>query len=498
MKLHQLIIAILLTGLLGCQTKQNEIKIKGQISGEIPEKVEYTLPINGVCNYAFKESVKPDSSGNFAITLTVEKPSFIKIFIPRKAYGTLLVEKGMTYNIKFDLNSNGIKFNVTDKSRKGQTFLNSLPNPGHIQSGVRQFSKDSIASEIKEKINRLKEDELIKFKELVLNGDISEDFYKLVKLDRECYYSAIQGTIALLKKHEDVRKNNGAFLPEIKKMWQESFIKSSPTTNTLLCSPWYCSLAKNFINYNEYTESSFNIDKLREIYQNGLINTHNIEESKKHLTSDALEYYDATYLFHACLQKNYEKELITLFEDFRSDFPNSQYSKFIEPMVTPIVEYHKKKEEPFNENIKFIEEYEKKNSLDEAVSSLKGKKIYIDVWATWCGPCKAEFAHKSELKKLLVENNTEILYISIDRDENDTKWKDMIKFYNLEGYHIRTNKALDSNLRKVFGQNGSISIPWYILIDENGKIIKTHASRPSQIKELAKELNIKQKQRAVI
>lgn len=491
MKLNQLIIAILLTGLLGCQSKKNEIKITGKINGEIPEIVEYTLPINGVCNYAFKESVQPDSLGQFEITMTIESPSFIKICIPRKAYGTLLIEDGMSYDINFDLESNDNKFSVLGKSKKGHDAYNSLPNPGHIQSGVREFTKDSITSKIKEKINKLKENELLKFSELLSNGDISDEFYQLVKLDRACYYSAIQGTVALLKKYEDDRKNNGVFSYEIKKMWEELFVELTPATNALLHSPWYYSYADNFIKYNEYTNDSFDFDKLREIYKKGLIHTHSIEESRKHLTSNMLEYYIASYLFNECLQKKYEKELITLFEDFKSEFPNSNYTKFIEPMVIPIVEYHKKKEESFNENIKFVEGYEKKNSLDEAVSSFKGKRIYIDVWATWCGPCKEEFEHKSELKKLLASNNIEIIYISIDRDEKDAQWKDMIKFYNLEGYHIRTNKALDANLREIFGQNGSISIPWYILIDENGKIIKTHASRPSQIKELEKELNMK-------
>ncbi len=89
-----------------------------------------------------------------------------------------------------------------------------------------------------------------------------------------------------------------------------------PTNTSLLSSTWYYSLAENFINYNEYTDDSFNLDKLREIYQNGLIHTHNIEESKEHLSLSMLEYYNAAYLFGACLQKKYEKELITLFDDF--------------------------------------------------------------------------------------------------------------------------------------------------------------------------------------
>lgn len=82
-----------------------------------------------------------------------------------------------------------------------------------------------------------------------------------------------------------------------------------------------------------------------------------------------------------------------------------------------------------------------------------------------------------------------MLYISIDRDQDSIQWKNMIKFYNLEGFHVRANKKLDTELRKIFDRGGSISIPWYILMDSDGKILKKHASRPSQLEQLVNEIN---------
>ena len=120
---------------------------------------------------------------------------------------------------------------------------------------------------------------------------------------------------------------------------------------------------------------------------------------------------------------------------------------------------------------------------------LLGKKIYVDIWATWCKPCLMEFEYNEALKKILSENDIQQLYISLDNDpnsDNDKKWEDCIKQYNLTGTHIRfQGGGLALDIQKLFLTNDEgkvdISIPQYILIDEKGNIINKHAKRPSQL-----------------
>jgi hypothetical protein len=64
----------------------------------------------------------------------------------------------------------------------------------------------------------------------------------------------------------------------------------------------------------------------------------------------------------------------------------------------------------------------------------------------------------------------------------------MIKYYDLKGFHVRASKELKSNLEVLFG---SFGIPRYLLIDEKGKIVSNNAKRPSELKELEKQINEK-------
>ena len=178
-----------------------------------------------------------------------------------------------------------------------------------------------------------------------------------------------------------------------------------------------------------------------------------------------------------------------MFERFKSDYPDNEYTHFIEPEIIPIVEFHKKLEEPLNENIRFIDAVDNVNTLMEVVKKLDGRNIYIDVWATWCGPCKKEFTYHAELRELLKYRNMAILYLSIDKDGREKQWNDMISYYGLEGYHIRANGKLMDDLRNLRGED-SFTIPWHILANGEGAVMKKYVSGPYEIEKLAKELNI--------
>ena len=122
-------------------------------------------------------------------------------------------------------------------------------------------------------------------------------------------------------------------------------------------------------------------------------------------------------------------------------------------------------------------------SLDD----LKGKYVYIDVWATWCGPCKREIPFLKDVEKEFEHKNIAFVSISTDRPNKYDAWKQMIEDRQMGGIQLYSGE--DQSFSVEYQIN---SIPRFILIDPDGNIVDANAPRPSdpRLKELFNSLKI--------
>ena len=134
-------------------------------------------------------------------------------------------------------------------------------------------------------------------------------------------------------------------------------------------------------------------------------------------------------------------------------------------------------------------DYENHKGGKTKLEDFKGKYVYIDVWATWCGPCRAEIPFLKKTEEMYHDKNIVFVSISIDVDKDHDKWKKFVDEKQLGGVQLFADKNWYSDFMISYGIN---SIPRFILIDPNGKVVKGDAIRPSnpQLKEeLDKLLN---------
>lgn len=115
--------------------------------------------------------------------------------------------------------------------------------------------------------------------------------------------------------------------------------------------------------------------------------------------------------------------------------------------------------------------YQDINGKTVTLENLKGKIVYIDVWATWCPPCRAELP---ALKQLEEKYGKDMYFVSISCDQDKSKWEAMVKEKDLKG--IQLHIGTDRSFMQAYSITG---IPRFILLDEGGKIISSDMTRPS-------------------
>lgn len=120
--------------------------------------------------------------------------------------------------------------------------------------------------------------------------------------------------------------------------------------------------------------------------------------------------------------------------------------------------------------------YENHKGGVSKLEDFKGKYVYIDVWATWCAPCRAEIPFLQKIEEKYHGKNIEFVSISIDTDKDHEKWQKFVNDKNLGGIQLFADKNWSSDFIKAFGIN---SIPRFLLIGPDGNVVNANADRPS-------------------
>ena len=118
--------------------------------------------------------------------------------------------------------------------------------------------------------------------------------------------------------------------------------------------------------------------------------------------------------------------------------------------------------------------YENFNGGTTSLDDFKGKVTYIDIWATWCLPCRGEIPALKELEKKF--HGKDVAFVSISIDQNKDEWKEFVKSEDLKGVQLFAENAFESQFIQDYGIR---QIPTFIIIDKEGKIVNADAPRPS-------------------
>ena len=173
---------------------------------------------------------------------------------------------------------------------------------------------------------------------------------------------------------------------------------------------------------------------------------------------------------------------------YDSLYPGSPYRQQVVKALQPLKDYLAATDQPaqiiYYDNASYP-------TLEKVLERFKGKVIYLDAWATWCGYCQQEFTWLPALKQRFGKDLV-YLYISIDKDNRVAEWKNMAGFFKLDGNHYRVGDRGENykRLLQIFGkqEDDGFGIPAYAIINRKGEVVVNNAFRPGDKEQLYQQL----------
>ena len=123
---------------------------------------------------------------------------------------------------------------------------------------------------------------------------------------------------------------------------------------------------------------------------------------------------------------------------------------------------------PFPEGVTLVDA---EGKVVDVMSQFKGKYVYIDLWASWCGPCCKEVPYLKKLEKEL--KNKDVVFVSVSSDTNEQAWKSKMKELDMHGHQYLDKGNTLCDALNVKG------IPFFVIYDKAGNLYTYGAMRPS-------------------
>ncbi len=334
-KLWIVLIPLLLAPMSCMKQGKNEVIINGRFTGDIPDRVGYTIPVNQTSYRGFREIIELDSTGTFQVIVETDKPAFLSFWFLDSP--SLIIEPGRSYNIILEHEKGLI---IKGELSPLQEFYNNLPHEDPMTC-LYSFGDDisnynSIRQSLHDNLNK----ELSAVRDLFYNGEITEEMKDLLVSDRRLYYMTAKSVLASANNLR-VRSENVEFLlEEIFSLWADAIDGAKINNPYILSSSSSWDFLQLYLWYRIYTNYDFDdLVELRALHRkNSTTHLHNMQLAKEFMAGDILEFFLAATFSYQHFRRQYDKDLNYNFELFKNHFPDSKYLPFVEKTLEEMIE----------------------------------------------------------------------------------------------------------------------------------------------------------------
>ena len=403
------------------------------------------------------DTLKVDGSGNFVISKDLKKPSYFNIVVPdSRTSFTIYLVPGDTLFMEAEMSNIFDTQKFSGNAAVENNYIASyIKSSNNFQRGLQVvFSKEEpIAVKAMDSIRDVKQKA---FDELNKNSDLGVDFANMEQ-SRILYEWALLHSVYPMyyRYYRKVDK----FQPSAT---YDNYLGACDLNNSsLLTLDMYKMFLSTYIGV--LMEDYYGKEKLmKENPSEVLYRLQLIDKIFSDKDVKALLAYETV---KGQVKQQGIKEYDLYIDTFNELCSNEKLRGEIEEMVSEW-KHLKKGADAFE--FTFVDMEGRKVSM----SDFKGKYVYVDVWATWCSPCRAEIPHLKRIEEDFHGKN--IVFISVSVDQTQDPWKEMVEKDNLGGIQLWAGIAPKfSEFYKITG------IPRFMLFDKEGKIIESNAARPS-------------------
>ncbi|NMM47762.1 TlpA family protein disulfide reductase [Marinigracilibium pacificum] len=442
------------------------------IACEKPSEVDYVLLSGKIENaesdkvlilgYDFRKVISVADDGTFNDTLRINYEGYFDLKIDEEK-ALLYLSNGADINLQTDYEAFDDSLTFTGKGAEENNYLAEKVKTVSKPTYEYAVFYSQPENEFKNQVESIKENSL----NLVNNYEgVSEDFVKVeeanIGYEYHNYLSSYPIYYKMFTQSDSLELADGFYSEnESFNYTDEKAFKTSPIYRDLVIKHYATEL-------NNYTISN------NDNYHLGFIELINtmpkgiVKEEFMHTMAFGMlkpnEYLEKTYSLYLenTSREDYLKEYKEKYDSFKS---------LTEDRPSPNFEF---------------ENYEGGKTTLE---SLRGKYVYIDVWATWCGPCIKEIPELTKLQEQYADKNISFVSISVDSKDDYETWKNMVKDKNLGGIQLFADNGFQSDFMEAYVVE---AIPRFILIGPDGNIVKADAPRPSdeELLKLFNDLNI--------
>lgn len=416
---------------------QESTFINGKIINGPSNVISVTYIHDQFTDYKALFNIDISDAGEFKAEVLITTPTIVQLYYKRKTID-VYVEPGKNIGVFFDANDMANSIRVFEKDGLGNNEIWQKINREVYLGNLRDLPFD----ERFESINTIHNTEVANWKNIIRgNPSLSDEFVSYMELH---YQYEWLGTLVSYVNVDSLSADNQT---EFRGYFTDEIINNP----NAMKHPQY----EYFLYYFSLAHCENVLGRTLNYYKD----VGDIYACVK--DSDKLSSAKKGYTLGKLLYFNIKPKTVGQFDSYYQDFINSDAP---EDVIQKVKKRYDKTQNFAAGSAASDFELVSKNGTKIKLSDLRGKKVYLSFWASWCGPCKHEIFNAKDNRVILED---EVFFVYVSLDENKSKWENHTVTIKESGMHV-WGEGMYSQIAKNYAIK---TLPRNFLIDESGNFV---------------------------